>query len=172
MLVHDFPDFETPPPASHCQGGVSVAGAMCYFPATGNEVAGNVFRGNGFFGNPGNGDLGLVDFPLGPGDCFHANTDVSGLVTSDPPLIQLVDGVCGLVSVPGALAAIQIICASGLLNSLIPGLGCPRTAVTYYPPVTRVTMAPVPSAAGMADPCADVPANPWCPAAPSQPTRR
>jgi hypothetical protein len=170
VLVHDFPDTETPPAGSRCQGGVNVAGAVCYFAATGNEVANNAFAGNGFFANPSNGDLGLVDVPLGPGDCFHGNTDAAGVVTSDPPLIQLVDGVCGLVSVPGPLAAIESICASGLLSSLLPGIGCPTTSITKYPVVTGVTLAPVPGAAGLADPCAGVPANPWCRATVAHPT--
>jgi len=165
VLVHDFPDTETPPATSRCQGGVSVPGALCYFAAGGNEVTGNAFGGNGFFANPGNGDLGLITVPIGQGNCFHGNTDASGNLTSDPPLIQLLDGVCGGASVPGGAVALQTVCASGLLASLVPGLGCPQTLVTNYPTVTAVTMAPVPTAAGLVDPCADVPANPWCPPA-------
>ncbi len=45
----------------------------------------------------------------------------------------------------------------------------PPTAITNYPTVTRVTMAPAPTGAGLLDPCAGVAADGWCPTKPSRP---
>jgi hypothetical protein len=162
VLVHDYPDTETPPAPSHCQGGFNLLGVACYFAATGNVVDGNVLSHNGFFANPGNADLALINLLSGPGDCFHGNTDTKGLVTSDPPAIQLLDGTCAGPSVSGPLAAVQLVCASGVLATIVPGVDCSNTPLSRYPQVTRVTMAPGPAAAGMPDPCAGVPTNAWC----------
>ena len=39
---------------------------------------------------------------------------------------------------------------------------CPSTVVAHYPRTTQVVMAPLPAQATMPNPCAGVPANPWC----------
>ena len=33
VVTHDYPDTETPPPGSHCQGGVQITKTLCLFPA-------------------------------------------------------------------------------------------------------------------------------------------
>lgn len=52
--------------------------------------------------------------------------------------------------------ALQLLCASGMLDQCPPG--------SSYPQAGRVRMLPLPSQPTMADPCKGVPANPWCPA--------
>jgi len=148
---------------SNCEGGIQT-GPICYFQAFGNEIAGNTFTGNGFFGNPGNGDLGNATESVIPGNCFHDNTDTSGTVTSDPPDIQTVDGTCGGPAPGDPALAAQIVCASGLLQaSGFPP--CPSDPPTNYPQTTKIKLLPLPPQTTMPNPCAGVPANPWCPAA-------
>jgi len=158
IVVHDFPDTETPPPVSNCQGGINVPGVVCYFPAAGNEVAGNALKGNGFFGNPTNGDLADATILHAPGNCFHGNTDPAG-VTSDPPLIQnpLIMGTCGRPNMgdPTVLAA-ELVCASSVFGQ------CPDLPVIHYPRTTAVTMPAAPPQPTMPDPCSGIPANAWC----------
>jgi hypothetical protein len=158
IVVHDFPDTETPPPVSHCEGGTDLPGA-CYFPAFGNEVAGNRLRDNGFFGNPTNSDLAAATMLHDPGNCFHDNTDPNG-VTSDPPDIQnpLVMGTCGVPnSGDTTVLAAELVCASSILGA------CPDVpGAAHYPTTTGVTMPAAPAQTTMPDPCAGVPPNAWC----------
>src|SRR5438093_13107030 len=85
IVVHDFPDTETPPPVSQCQGGIQ-QGPVCLFNAEGNLVLQNQLANNGFFGNPTNGDLANGS-TSNPKNCFDGNTDPAGL-TRDPPDIE------------------------------------------------------------------------------------
>ncbi len=160
IVIFDFPDSETPQPGVNCQGGVGY-GQVCFFAASGNEVAHNRLAHNGFFGNPGNVDLGNEASSVIPGNCFHGNTDPKGL-TSDPQDIETVDGTCGGPA-PGDLTlAGQLVCASGLLDMGYPGFQCPGPA--NYPQRTQVRMSGIEPQPSMPDPCAGVPTNPWCPA--------
>ena len=65
----------------------------CYYADWGSEIANNTFSHNGGFGNPTNGDLGDISDPqpTEPGNCWHGNTDSSG-VTSAPPNLQATNG--------------------------------------------------------------------------------
>jgi hypothetical protein len=166
VVTHDYPDTETPPPGSHCQGGIQVSPQLCDFPAHGNKVYGNFFSDNGFFGNVTNSDLatvGLLPNSATPRNCFYSNRDAAGRVTSEPKNIQTaaVDGrPCGKqgTSVDGPLVE-QLICATGAT-----GLGtCPPGS--HYPKQTKITILPLPTQPTMPDPCAGVPANPFCSAA-------
>ena len=166
VVTHDYPDTETPPPGSHCQGGVQVSPQLCDFPAHGNKVYANFFSGDGFFGNVTNGDLatvGLLPNSATPRNCFYSNRDAAGRVTSEPKNIQTtaVDGrPCGKpgTSIDGALVE-QLICATGAT-----GLGtCPKGS--HYPKQTKISILPLPTQPTMPDPCAGVPANPFCTAA-------
>jgi hypothetical protein len=163
VIIHDFPDTSTPPPVAHCTGGINLAGAACYFMASGNEVIANVFAHNGFFGNPGNGDVGNAASAVAPGNCFGGNQDLSGTLTSDPPLIQAVDGLCGGPAPGDFILNNQLLCDSSLVSSIVPGASCPSTPVTSYPRQTAVSLLALPKEATMPNPCAGVPANPWCP---------
>jgi hypothetical protein len=160
VVTHDFPDTETPPPGSHCQGGIQLSPQLCDFPAHGNLVQGNFFVKDGFFGNVTNGDLatvGLVPQSATPRNCFYGNRDATGRVTSEPKNIQnaAVDGrPCGKpgTSVDNALVG-QLICAAEFGP-------CPPGA--HYPKQTRITILPLPVLPVMPNPCAGVPANPFC----------
>ena len=162
VLVTDVP-YQGAPPASgaQCQGApidTSQADA-CYYESFGNETAGNAFKNNGFFDNPTNGDIGLIALPHDPGNCFHDNTDPNGL-SSDPPGIQGPPwNPCGQPNAgdEGPLVA-EVLCNTQLVlpcPSGIPGAGYPRP--------TTVKLRMPPSQPTMPNPCAGVPANPWCP---------
>jgi hypothetical protein len=162
VVTHDYPDPETPPSGSHCQGGVQLSTSLCLFPAHGNRVYGNLFAGDGWFGNVTNGDLatvGLLRKSATPRNCFFGNHDLSGTVTSTPAHIQRpgVDGPpCGKkgTSLNGDLVS-QLICATGAqLGS------CPKDS--HYPKQTRIVMAPLPRLPSMPDPCLGVPRNGFC----------
>jgi len=155
IVIHDFPDTETPPPVSHCEGGIQ-QGPVCLFNAKGNLVLQNQLANNGFFGNPTNGDL-ANESTSDPKNCFDRNTDPAGL-TSDPPDIEspTVDGPPCDAPGPGdsgALAA-QLACAAGITP-------CPPGS--SYPQPTQVRMLPLARQTPMPDPCQGVPPNPWCP---------
>ena len=149
-----------------CTGGTELPGAGCYFDEFGDALLANTFEHNGFFGNPTNGDFGATNLLPNPPDCFHGNSDTSGHVTSSPPLAQLLYPACtGTTEPPDANVPFTAEVACDV-QSLSIG---PIPASTFclptdqYPRQTTVVMAPLPPLATMADPCAGVPANPWCP---------
>jgi hypothetical protein len=160
VVVSDFPDQETPPSVSHCQGGIYLTpppkpNPLCYYQAFGNVVSSNSFQHNGSYRNPTNGDIALVSLPHSPGNCFVGNTDPNGL-TSDPVAIQSSPfSPCGQPNgntEPAALA--QLECALKLG-------ACP--AGTKYPtPARTFKLRMAPRQPTMPDPCAGVPKNPWC----------
>ena len=163
VVTHDYPDLETPPPGSHCQGGIQVAPTLCVFTAHGNRVYGNVFAGDGSFGNVTNGDLatvGVLPNSATPRNCFFGNNDLHGTLTSEPANIEraAVDGQpCGKpgTTIDPAMVG-QLICATGAT-----ALGtCP--AGSHYPKQTRIVMAPLPQLPTMPDPCLGVPSNGFC----------
>jgi hypothetical protein len=178
VVVNDFPDTSTPPAdvTTPCAGGIDAstpAQPFCYYPAFANEVAGNSFTNNGngwngSGGNPGNADIALAALPSAPnnGNCFHGNTDTSGTLSSDPPQIQTLMGTCGVPN-SGYLGPsfVQLVCSTpGALNFGPISPSCSVPVVTSYPPVTGVTILPIPfDQATMPNPCAGVPNNPWCP---------
>jgi hypothetical protein len=149
-----------------CTGGTELPGAGCYFDEYGDALLANTFEHNGFFGNPTNGDFGATNLLPNPPDCFHGNSDTSGHVTSSPPLAQVLYPACtGTTEPPDANVPFTAEVACDV-QSLSIG---PVPASTFclptdqYPRQTTVVMAPLPPLATMADPCAGVPANPWCP---------
>ena len=166
-LVADLPDQETPPASNPnpCQGGISApvpGNQVCYFPAFGNVSENNRFSGNGFFGNPTNGDIGLSTMLHNPGNCFSGDTVPDG---TDPatietnPLYQPAAGMCTTANAgdEGVLAA-EALCAGQLVAP------CPTLPAATYPrPAAQFSLPPLPAnLATMPDPCAGVPANPWC----------
>jgi hypothetical protein len=163
VITHDYPDLETPPPASHCQGGVQLSPTLCVFPAHGNKIYDNTFAGNGTFGNATNGDLatvGLLPVSATPRNCFSGNTDVSATLTSEPSMIESpsVDGPpCGRPGTTTNSALVgQLICATGAT-----ALGtCPKGS--HYPQQTKIVMVPLPSLPTMPNPCDGVPDADFC----------
>jgi hypothetical protein len=157
IVVHDYPDTETPPPVSNCEGGTQ-SGSVCLFNARGNVIASNSLSDNGFFGNPTNGDLANEPGQSDPRNCFYGNSDPAGL-TSDPPNIEdpAVDGPpCDQPGTgdDGVLAG-ELVCASGLAGQ------CPIPGASY-PQQTQVKMPALKPQHTMPNPCKGVPENPWC----------
>ena len=184
-ILVPYPDSGKP-----CTGGTMTPDGTCIYDEFGDAIIDNTYANNGFFGNPTNGDIGAVNFEPGPTDCFHGNQDQNGLTTS-PPLAQLLYPACTGLTVPpdaNALFTDEVACDSGSITLIGPVQGstlCPPNA--NYPRRTQVEMHALPGAKattwnGQTVPaienpasatqltndtnvCADVPANPWCPAA-------
>jgi hypothetical protein len=168
ILINDYPDTATPPPVAHCTGGAVLTTAValfpagtCYFSAFGTEVAHNTLAGNGGYGNKSNGDLAnLTDNQsLGPhpANCWHDNTSAAGAVTTWPTGLQTTNKTCGASDRAGidSILELQVGCAANALPCA-PG---------SYPTRGPVTVLPIPvNLTSMSDPCADAPANAWCPA--------
>ena len=185
IVVTDLPDQESPPSdiGQNCQGGTYTIppgtpgqDPLCYYPAFGNAVMDNTFQGNGTFGNPTNGDIAIFHAPAfdpvgSPGDCVSGNTDPGGL-TSDPVAAQSLPTYndCQTrptnLGNPNAVLAAQLNCAGGILAS------CPNAPGATYPRTTTVTLTMPPAQPTMPNPCAGVPANPWCPAAVVTPVKK
>jgi hypothetical protein len=161
VVTVPYPDSETPPAISNCEGGTPnfPAGAFrCYYDDFGNEVTANRFTGNGFFGNPTNGDLGDVSGTNTPGNCWHGNTDGAGAVTAAPADLETTHATCGVQNTGADLSsqlAAQLICDTELLGACDPSTGT-------YPRTTKVVMPRLKRQRTMANPCAGIPANPWC----------
>lgn len=158
VVLHDFPDSETPPPLSSCQGGTQLPG-VCVFTSYGNIVAANEFSRNGFFGNPTNADL-ANESTTAPHNCFYGNHGTGGAaLTSDPESIQsgTVDGPpCGKGAGVGddQLLLAELVCAAGFGPCPIPDAA--------YPQRTGLDLAPLRTQASMERPCTGLPRNAFC----------
>jgi hypothetical protein len=184
---------QAPSEAPDCNGGTLVgpsgSSEVCYFRATGNISLDNIFSNNGGNGNPGNGDIGLATLPNNPGNCFSGDTDAAalgGIATTDPigmeinPAFQpsAAPATCAKQNAGDwAATGSQALCASQLAAPCpsiqnfvctalaqnpcpfpgVPGNNFPRPD----PAVFKLSMPPAQTT--MADPCAGVPANPFCP---------
>ena len=161
-----FPDTSNPPPVAHCNGGADLStpgSPLCYYDDFGGELASNTFAHNGYFANPSNGDIAefsQAGGPAGPdynpdSNCFHDNVDAAGTLTSDPANIDSFNQ-CGSTYPPANDASFtaQVSCDSQLLAS------CPAGA--NYPRSTNITLKMPSAQKTMPNPCAGVPADPWC----------
>jgi hypothetical protein len=160
VTVLDFPDQESPPPIAHCRGGIYLVAPpaknpLCYYRSFGNVVEGNSFAHNGSFGNPTNGDIALYAKEHNPGNCFRANTGPGSLSTTPLSIQTSPFNPCGQGNGSTEPAAItQIACALKL---------APCPAGTNYPQPSRTFGLRMPRPqTTMPNPCAGVPANPWC----------
>ncbi len=166
ILVNDFPDFETPPPASTCQQSLADYSAPllgtvpCYFAAFGNRIQHNVMSDNGWYGNLTNGDLAEATaaaarsaMDYADGNCWNANLSPTGEPASQYPLLSTrcaaPNGVDGLYDNGGLLFA-EVACASVTdltavgCAALPPGQGYPvQTQVTLFPRPTHLATRPV-----------------------------
>jgi hypothetical protein len=165
-----YPDTETPPPdAPNCAGGIGGPGNFCNYDDWGNALLNNSFTNNGGFHNDTNGDFAeLNSTPGNPINCYRGNTDASGTVTSSPPNLQSTNSNCGqTAAAPDLNPAFlnQVACDSQFFASLLPTGSQPCTPGSNYPRRRQVIMHPLPAASDlptMPNPCAGVPANPWC----------
>ena len=156
ILIFDLPDPETPPASNPhpCSGGIQL-GSLCYFVGYGNEMTSNFLMNNGFFGNVTNGDLADGHTAYNPGNCWHGNFDPHGL-TSAPANIQTTLGTCGVVNQGDQTVENEVLCVDGDTPA------CASLPPLHYPKETGAVLMPIPREQSMPDPCAGVPANPWC----------
>jgi hypothetical protein len=162
-ILVPFPDSGPP-----CTGGTNT-GALCIYDEWGDAVINNTYTHNGFFGNPTNGDFALTNTEPGPTDCFSGNKDTGGTLTSTPSNAEQMYPTCNGQSVPPSdsnpqslLFTEEVACDSQLA---IGGQAPPCAPTDHYPRRQQVIMHPLPKhLRTMANPCAGVPKNPWCPA--------
>ena len=165
-ILVPYPDSGPP-----CTGGTSTP-AACLFDEYGDAVIGNTYEHNGFFGNPTNGDIGAGNLEPGPTDCFGGNVEYGGgAVTTSPPDAQALYPSCtGQTVPPDANAPFidEVACDSQSASiGPVPGSSFCLPG-SNYPRRTQVVMHPLPAGlATMANPCAGVPSNRWCPATPA-----
>jgi len=162
-ILVPYPDNGPP-----CTGGTNLSVA-CVYDEWGDAIVGNTFSGNGFFGNVTNGDIAAVNLEPGPPDCFRGNTERGGgsASTSPPGLEALFPSCTGSTTLPDLNLPFldQVACdsQSASIGPVSAGTFC--LPGTNYPRRTKVIMHPLPSGLpSMPQPCAGVPANPWCPA--------
>jgi hypothetical protein len=159
------PYLDSGPP---CTGGTKnlLGAGTCLFDEWGDALIDNTFGANGAYGHPSNGDLGQVNFEPGhPTNCYSGNTATGGATLSaDLVLLQTTHPSCNGMPVfsgsSNAAFLAEVLCDSQV--ELSPGVpaACPTG---QYPRRTHVIMHALPShLATMPNPCAGVPANPWC----------
>ena len=159
MIFVAFPDQGAP-----CTGGTPnyplLGAGSCLYDQWGNALIGNQFSHNGGFGNPTNGDFAELNLESGhPTDCYRGNTEQGGgSPSSSPSGLQQshpnCDGSPAAASTGPFLG--EVYCDSQLDTAL-----CLPT--DRYPRRTKVIMHPLPKhLKTMPNPCAGVPANPWC----------
>jgi len=157
ILFVPFPDSGTPSLGQSCTatGGEEVAPFGCVYDPTGDALIDNTFRNNGSFGNPTNGDYGQITILSGkPQNCFAGNHAPDGSTPVDLETTQPTCGPLTTAANPGGDLLGQVLCDTGFGS-------CPAGA--NYPPFTHVVMHPLPAKLPtMPNPCAGVPANPWC----------
>jgi hypothetical protein len=137
----------------------------------GDAILNNTYTGNGFFGNPTNGDIGLSNYEPGPTDCFGGNVETSGTLTTTPSDAEQLSPACdgqtvapSILDPQSALFTDEVACDATFLLPLVGKAPCLPT--DSYPRQSQVVMHPLPPAKElptMPNPCAGVPANPWCP---------
>ncbi len=158
ILFVPYPDSDKPVLGQTCAGtgGVQTAGLGCVYDPENDALLHNTFSHNGYFGNPSNVDFGQIAISAHqPQNCFAGNTAPDG---SAPPNLQTLQPTCGTLTTAantgGSLLG-QVLCDTGFGT-------CPAGA--KYPKSTGAMMHPLPSTlTSMPNPCADVPANAWCP---------
>lgn len=151
-----------------CRGGVRDQ-QSCLFDQWGNALLDNAYTDDGFFGNPSNGDIAVAANLEARGDCLAANHDSGSALTTIPAGLQT-QSVCNGTPAPpladnpaSAGFAQEEMCDVQQAEGV--GGGSPCLAGDRYPSPRRVVMHALPGhLPTMPNPCAGVPANPWCPA--------
>jgi hypothetical protein len=159
FLMVPYPDSGTPSLGQKCTPTGGVPSSLgCVYDPEGNALVHNTFKNDGSFGNPSNSDFGQIIFSAGqPRNCFTGNLAPNGSVPSDLEQTQPTCGPITKAADTGGALFDQVLCDTGILAS-----ACPPGA--HYPQPTGVVMHPLPKGlATMPNPCAGVPANPWCP---------
>ncbi len=179
VLFQPYPDLETPPAnAIPCAGGVQnyqfttsefTIPIKCLYDDWNDALVGNTFTHNGFYGNPTNGDFAQSTFIAGnPINCFSGNIDTGGELTSSPAGLEVTNPRCGPIAAAPTMNLTFVFQA--LCDTQVFGPGTPCIGGGTYPRRTKIVMHPLPKdLPTMPDPCAGVPANPWCPASKATP---
>jgi hypothetical protein len=161
VIIVNYPDSGKP-----CVGGTQnsplLGKGSCLFDEWGDAVLDNSFSHDGGYGNPTNGEFEQLNFEQHPSDCFAGNTDTSGSLSPAAAQLEKSYPACTTAAVPPNLNipfVDEVLCDSGLN---VPPFGCQPG--DHYPHRTRVILHPLPKGLKtMPNPCAGVPANPWCP---------
>jgi hypothetical protein len=149
-----------------CTGGTLnspiLGNGSCLYDEWGDSLVGNSFTDNGGYGNPTNGDFEQQNFEQHPNDCYSANTNTAGSLTADSAKLQQTSPTCTSTPVAANLNIPflnEVLCDSQVS---VPPFGCQPG--DHYPRATHIVMHKLPGhLPTMPNPCAGVPANPWCP---------
>ena len=167
VIVVPFTDSGTP-----CSGGTLnsplLGQGSCLFDDWGVHVLNNTFTDNGGYGNPTNGEFDQLNFELHPSDCYAGNRNTRGPLGLEATKLEATYPTCTNTDVPPNLNVPfldEVLCDSGV--QLAP-FGCQPG--DHYPQRTAVIMHALRGQPTMPNPCAGVPANPWC--SPRHPARR
>ncbi len=138
-------------------GGHELAGFGCVMDPEGDALLHNTFKHNGYFRNPSNSDFGQITLFGGePQNCFAGNRAPDGSAPANLAKTQRRCGGTTAAGNPGGDLFPQVLCDAGLAP-------CPAGA-KYPTPNGTVVLKPLPrNLPTMPNPCAGVPANPWCP---------
>ena len=161
VIVVPFTD-NGPPCAGGTLNSPLLGAGSCLFDEWGVHLIGNRFTANGGYGNPTNGQFDQLNLETHPSSCFAGNTDSSGSLSHDAAALQTKYPSCTTTPVaPNVNIPFlnEVLCDSQVKLS---GFGCQPG--DSYPRRTRVLMRNLPRQRTMPNPCAGVPANPWCPA--------
>jgi hypothetical protein len=150
---------------TQCPGGTVnsplIGNGTCLWDDYGNALLDNTFTGNGSYGNPTNGQFDQLGLESHPTSCFSGNVDTAGNLSPDAAKLQQNYPTCTGNTVPPNLNIPflnEVLCDSQLS---LPPFGCQPG--DHYPRRTQVVMHKLPKGLKtMANPCADVPKNPWC----------
>jgi hypothetical protein len=172
-IIVPYPDSGPP-----CTGGVKnypiLGNGSCLFDEWGDWLIGNKFLNDGSYGHPTNGAFAEINFLGGnPEDCYSGNTgNGGGALNTYAAAMQSADSTCSY-STPGAADTSsystflnEVLCDSQVELDPPNPPSCPSGP---YPRMTQINdgLHPLPPARqlpSMPNPCAGIPANPWCPA--------
>ena len=171
VLFQPYPDTETPPASvtEPCRGGVSNYNLLglivikCVYDDGGDALIANKFTNVGFFKNPTNGDFAQARFFGGhAANCYIDNIDTGGTVTSSPSNLQAAYKAC--TTAPAGPDQNLPFVFQAICDTQVFGTGTPCPAGASYPRRSAVVMHKLPTRQlpTMPNPCAGVPANPWC----------
>jgi hypothetical protein len=172
VIFVPYPDNGPP-----CTGGTGgTGGAPCLYDEWGDALLDNTFTHNGRYGNPTNGDFAVTNLEPGPTDCFSGNVDTAGKLTSTPSYAEQLYSSCNgqptaptVLNPQSAVFTEEVACDSQISFGAATSVPCLPT--DHYPRATKIVMHRLPPAGElptMSNPCAGVPANPWCPRRPSK----
>ncbi len=158
VLFVPYPDSGTPSLHQKCAdfGGFQTPGLGCVFEPEGDALKGNTFVNDGYFDNPSNADFGQIVLHSGlPSNCYADNTTPRGSAPANLEQLQPTCGVTTTTTNGDTTLVAQAECDARLFS-------CP--AGSNYPAQTGVHLQALPQGLPtMANPCAGVPSNAWCP---------